>query len=46
MQSFLSLDILFLTPITPVDYVLHLAVNFTDSINVSLRLGHDFSSMI
>ena len=44
MQSFLNLEILFLTLITPLYYVLHLV--FTDNINVSLRSGHDFFTMI
>ena len=46
MQSFLSLEILFLTLITPTLLCIIFVCNFTDIINVSLRLGHDFSSMI
>ena len=48
MQRFLSLEILFLTLITTVDCIT-CGCNFTDItdiINVSLRLGHDFSTMI
>ena len=46
MQSFLSLEILFLTMITPTLLCITFGCNFTDIINVSLRLGHDFSTMI
>ena len=46
MQSFLSLEILFLTLIIPSRLCITFGCNFTDVINVSLRLGHDFSTMI
>ena len=46
MQSFLSLEILFLKLITPTLLCITFGCNFTDIIDVSLRLGHDFSTMI
>ena len=46
MQSFLSLEILFLTLITPTLLCITFSCNFTDTINVSLRFGHDYSTMI
>ena len=46
MQSFLSLEILFLTLITPTLLCTTFGCNFTDIIDVSLRLGHDFSTII
>ena len=42
MQNFLSLEILFFILITP---SITFGCNFKDIINVSLRLGHDFSTM-
>ena len=42
MQSFLSLEILFLNT----DHTQLTMCNFTDIINVSLRLGHNFSTVI
>ena len=46
MQNFLRLEILFLTLITSTLLSITFGCNFTDIINVSLRLGHDFSTMI
>ena len=46
MQSFLSLEILFLTLIRPNLLCITFDCNFTDIINVSSRLGHGFSTMI
>ena len=41
MQSFLSLQILFLSLIAPSWLCITFGCNFTDIINVSVRLGHD-----
>ena len=46
MQNFLRSEILFLTLITPTLLNITFGCNLTDIINVSLRLGHDFSTMI
>ena len=46
MQSFLNLEILFLTLITPTLLCITFGFNFMDIINVFLRIGHDFSTMI